>query len=77
MDTLLMGGAEVNHALYLHEYFLCGMVAIDGNIIAVVQIIVRDRLRLVMINGDAVTNRIEVVICATTHFATLDKTLNQ
>ena len=51
------------------------MVTVDSDVVAVVEVVMRDRFGLVVIDGNAVTDRIEVVIGTAAHFATLDEAL--
>ena len=67
----------VNDALHLNEDILHIMVAVDGKIVALVQVIMGNRLRLVVVHGDAVTDGVEVVIGTSAYFTALNETLDK
>ena len=64
----------VNDTHDLQEYIGHGVVAVYGAVVAVMQIIMRDRFCLIVINGNAVTDGIQVVVRTSADFAALDET---
>ena len=52
------------------------MVAIDGEVVTLVEVVVGDRFRLVVIDGDTMADRVEVVVGTSAHLPSLDEALD-
>ena len=53
------------------------MVAIDGEVVTLVEVVVGDRFRLVVIDGDTMADRVEVIVGTSAHLTSLDEALDE